>query len=163
MVTAYIALGANLGTPLKTLRAASHALATLPHTRLGAGSRIYRSAPVDATGPDFYNAVLSLHTQLDAHELLAHMQSLENIHGRVRSYPNAPRTLDLDLLLYGNHTIHTPTLTVPHPRMHLRAFVLMPLADIAPEMQLEQGAIGCLIAQCSDQAITPINELLINP
>src|SRR5690625_7683044 len=82
MVTAYIALGANLGTPLKTLRAASHALATLPHTRLGAGSRIYRSAPVDATGPDFYNAVLSLHTQLDAHELLAHMQSLENIHGR---------------------------------------------------------------------------------
>src|SRR5690625_7868065 len=102
MVTAYIALGANLGTPLKTLRAASHALATLPHTRLGAGSRIYRSAPVDATGPDFYNAVLSLHTQLDAHELLARMQSLENIHGPGRSYPNPAPTLGPELLLYGN-------------------------------------------------------------
>jgi len=163
MVTAYIALGANLGAPLQTLRSVCHELAALPQTRLEACSRVYRSAPIDASGPDFFNAVVSLKTQLDAFTLLERMQSLENKYGRVRSYTNAPRTLDLDLLLYGTESIHTPTLTVPHPRMHLRAFVLMPLADIAPKMQLTQGTIGHLIAQCSDQDIAPIDDLLINP
>src|SRR5699024_12649736 len=91
------------------------------------------------------------------------LQSLETQYGQVRSYTDAPRKLDLDLLLYPTESKHAPTRTVPHPRMHLRAFVLMPLADIAPKMQLTQGTIGHLIAQCSDQDIAPIDDLLINP
>ncbi len=163
MVTAYIALGANLGNPLQTLRQACQDIATLPNSQPIAYSRIYRSAPVEASGPDFFNAVLSIHTQLQAHSLLQHLQALENKYGRQRSYHNAPRTLDLDLLLYGNELIHTPTLTVPHPRMHLRAFVLMPLADIAPNMRLAQGSIAHLLTQCSDQAIEPLDDPLTYP
>lgn len=163
MVTAYIALGANLGSPVDTLRNVSNEIAALPQSQLIAYSRIYRSAPVDASGPDFFNAVLSIQTQLAAHDLLTQLQTLENKYGRKRSYTNAPRTLDLDLLLYGSETINTDTLTVPHPRMHLRAFVLMPLADISPSMQLNQGSITDLLSQCSDQEIEPIDELLINP
>lgn len=157
--TAYIGLGANLGAPKTTLVAASDALGQLPDTRRIALSPFYRSAPVQASGPDYVNAVAALATSLDPFALLAALQQLEQQFGRVRSYVNAPRTLDLDLLLYDEQHISSPTLTVPHPRMHERAFVLRPLADIAPDLLLPQGALHVLLAQCEDQDI----ELLSLP
>lgn len=132
-VAAYVALGANLGNPREAVLKALDALAGLPHTRLVARSALYRTAPWEASGPDFINAVAKLHTQLAAPDLLAALQSLELASGRVRSYPNAPRTLDLDLLWFGDAQIRSETLTVPHPRLWERAFVLLPLADVAPE------------------------------
>ena len=133
-VTAYVGLGANLGEPVRALQQALIALGRLPRTALVRQSSFYRSAPVDAGGPDFVNAVAELATSLDAHELLAQLQALEHGAGRERPYPNAPRTLDLDLLLYGSARIESPTLVVPHPRMRERAFVLRPLAEIAPRL-----------------------------
>jgi 2-amino-4-hydroxy-6-hydroxymethyldihydropteridine diphosphokinase len=131
-VTAYVGLGANLGEPLAALQAALRALGALPGTRLVRNSRIYRSAPVDAGGPDYLNAVAELQTALAAPELLRELQRVEADAGRERPYRNAPRTLDLDLLLYGSARIESDALTVPHPRMRERAFVLLPLAELAP-------------------------------
>jgi 2-amino-4-hydroxy-6-hydroxymethyldihydropteridine diphosphokinase len=131
-VDAYIGLGANLGDAKATLGAAFNALEALPESELVGRSSIYRSAPIDSSGPDYLNAVVRLRTALGAHELLAQLQSIERSHGRERPYRNAPRTLDLDLLLYGEQQIQTPTLMVPHPRAHERAFVLAPLAELAP-------------------------------
>jgi 2-amino-4-hydroxy-6-hydroxymethyldihydropteridine diphosphokinase len=131
-VTAYIALGANLGDARAAVRAALQALDALPHTRVLARSSLYRTAPVDAQGPDFINAVAAVATQLTAQALLQSLQQLELSAGRERPFPNAPRTLDLDLLAYGDARIDSPALTVPHPRMAQRAFVLVPLAEIAP-------------------------------
>lgn len=130
--TAYIGLGANLGDARATLRAALQALADLPDGQLLQVSSVYRSAPVDAAGPDFFNAVAALHTRLAPLPLLDALQAIELQFGRLRPYPNAPRTLDLDLLLLGDLQLHTPRLTLPHPRLHLRAFVLQPLLEIAP-------------------------------
>ena len=132
-VTAFIALGANLGDAQATVLHAFEALAGLPETRLVACSRLYRTAPHEAFGPDFINAVARIDTWLNAPQLLEALQAQEHAAGRVRSYVNAPRTLDLDLLLYGDARIDSPRLTVPHPRMRGRAFVLWPLADVAPE------------------------------
>lgn len=132
-VTAYVGLGANVGEPARALRDALDALARLPRTRLIAASRLYRSAPVDAAGPDFVNAVAALGTELTAPDLLRALQALERAAGRERPYRNAPRTLDLDLLLYGDGRIDSPGLVLPHPRLAQRAFVLRPLAEIAPE------------------------------
>ena len=131
-VPAFVALGANLGDARATVLQAFEDLGQLPHTRLRARSRLYRTAPHEASGPDFINAVACIETGLTAPELLQALQSLENTAGRQRPYPNAPRTLDLDLLLYGEASIDSPRLTVPHPRMRQRAFVLCPLADVAP-------------------------------
>lgn len=131
-VLAYIALGANLGDAQASVLAAVQGIAALPQTRRVASSGLYRTAPVEATGPDFINAVVAVSTRLNAHELLLSLQRLENGAGRERSHRNAPRTLDLDILLYGEASICSPTLQVPHPRMWERAFVLAPLADIAP-------------------------------
>ena len=128
----YVGLGANLGDPAAALRAALVALDTLPQTRLVVCSSLYRSAPVDSSGPDYLNAVAEISTRLPPRELLAGLQAIELQHGRERPYRNAPRTLDLDLLLYGNKTLNTPALTLPHPRLYERAFVLLPLAEIAP-------------------------------
>jgi 2-amino-4-hydroxy-6-hydroxymethyldihydropteridine diphosphokinase len=132
-VTAFVGLGANLGDPLQALRDALARLATLPNTRLVRSSRIWRSAPVDAGGPDYLNAVAQLETALDAFALLRALQAIEAAAGRERPYRNAPRTLDLDLLLYGTACIASATLTVPHPRLRERAFVLLPLQELAPE------------------------------
>ena len=153
--TAYVGLGANLGDTITTLRAACEALQTLPHTTDVKLSGFYSSAPVGegAEGPDYVNAVARLHTRLDPHDLLTELQRLEQLHGRQRSYKNAPRTLDLDLLLYNDDIIHSTRLTVPHPRMHLRAFVLKPLAEINPELSLPQGALNELLSACADQTI----------
>lgn len=132
-VQAFVAIGANLGDAEAAVKAAMDALGALQRTQVTARSSLYRSAPVDATGPDFINAVVALRTGLDAEQLLIAMQRLETQAGRERPFPNAPRTLDLDLLMHGNSVINTPTLTLPHPRMRERAFVLKPLAEIAPD------------------------------
>lgn len=131
-VTAYVALGANLGDAAQALRDALSALGRTPGIRLVQASSLYRTAPIDSSGPDYINAVAEVGTTLTAPDLLAALQAIENGAGRERPYLNAPRTLDLDLLLYGDGRIDSPTLTVPHPRMAERAFVLVPLAEIAP-------------------------------
>jgi 2-amino-4-hydroxy-6-hydroxymethyldihydropteridine diphosphokinase len=128
----FIALGANLGDAMQTLRQAAVALGKLPHTQVLEASSLYRTAPVDSSGPDYLNAVLQLKTALPAPVLLQALQAIEAEAGRERPYRNAPRTLDLDILLYGSGHIDSPHLQVPHPRMTQRAFVLEPLAEIAP-------------------------------
>jgi 2-amino-4-hydroxy-6-hydroxymethyldihydropteridine diphosphokinase len=131
-VTAYVALGANLGDARQAVADALDALNALPGTRLTKASSLYRTAPVDSSGPDYINAVAEVATLLTAPDLLLALQQIEQVAGRERPYPNAPRTLDLDLLLFGAATVDSPHLTVPHPRMLDRAFVLVPLAEIAP-------------------------------
>lgn len=112
------------------------ALAALPQSLLVGQSWLYRSVPIDAKGPDYTNAVAALDTTLPAPELLARLHAIEQAHGRQRPYRNAPRTLDLDLLCVDQQQVHSPTLTLPHPRLHLRAFVLLPLLDLAPDLSL---------------------------
>jgi 2-amino-4-hydroxy-6-hydroxymethyldihydropteridine diphosphokinase len=136
---AWIGLGANLGDALAALSDAVSRLERLPDTRRVALSSVYRSAPVDAGGPDYLNAVTAVETTLEPHALLAALLAIEQAHGRERPYRNAPRTLDLDLLLHGSQVIDTPTLTLPHPRLHQRAFVLLPLLEIDPAACDPQG------------------------
>jgi 2-amino-4-hydroxy-6-hydroxymethyldihydropteridine diphosphokinase len=151
---AFIGLGANLGNARAALDAAFVALARLPRTELRAASSIYRSAPIDSSGPDYLNAVILLRTTLSAPALLAELQRIEHAQGRERPYRNAPRTLDLDLLIYGRQRIETPSLTVPHPRLHERAFVLKPLAEIAPQLEIPgRGSVGDWLAAVADQRI----------
>ena len=134
MHLAYVALGANLDDPVTQVHAAFDALRGLPASRLLRTSSLYRTAPVGVHGqPDFINAVAQLETGLDAEALLDALLTIEASFGRRRDFHLAPRTLDLDLLLYGNETLDTPALQLPHPRMHLRAFVLAPLLEIAPD------------------------------
>jgi 2-amino-4-hydroxy-6-hydroxymethyldihydropteridine diphosphokinase len=153
-VLVHVGLGANLGDASATLEAALAALSALPRTRWQATSSVYRTQPVDAEGPDFLNAVARLRTGLTAHELLSALQGIEAAHGRERPYRNAPRTLDLDLLLYGDDVIHSEALTVPHPRLHERAFVLVPLAELSPEAVVPgRGAVSLLLAGVAGQRI----------
>ena len=134
METAYIALGSNLREPQRQLQAGFEALARLPGTELIARSSLYLSEPVGyADQPDFVNAVAAIRTSLAPRALLDALLAIELEHGRVREFVNAPRTLDLDIALYGEQVIHEPGLTVPHPRLHERAFVVVPLAQIAPD------------------------------
>ncbi|MYN00709.1 2-amino-4-hydroxy-6-hydroxymethyldihydropteridine diphosphokinase [Pseudoduganella sp. DS3] len=135
-VTAYIGIGANLGDARANVLDAFERLGKLPGASLEAVSSLYRTAPIDSSGDDYINAVARLSTSLPAQVLLEALFGIEQAHGRERPYFNAPRTLDLDLLLYGDEQIATPTLTVPHPRMHLRAFVLTPLLELAPQAVL---------------------------
>ncbi len=133
MARVFVALGANLGDARATVAQAIQSLGELPGTTVLKQSSLYRSAPVDATGPDFINAVAEVATTLSPQALLEALQELEQDAGRQRPYRNAPRTLDLDILLYDALTLNTPALIIPHPRMFTRAFVLLPLAEIAPE------------------------------
>ena len=149
---AFVGLGANIGDAQATLAQALRELAGLPGTRLLAASALYRSAPVDAPGPEFLNQVAELETALAPQALLEQLQLIEQRHGRLRPFHHAPRTLDLDLLMQGETELETPTLTLPHPRMHLRAFVLRPLAEIAPELVIPgrgalSGLLPALVAQ----------------
>lgn len=138
--TAYIGLGANLGEPVRTILAAVQALKILPGTTLSGLSRLYRSAPLGPPGqPEYINAAARIETGLTAHALLAALQDIENRHGRTRSIRWGARTLDLDLLLYGNDEILTSTLIVPHIELKNRNFVVIPLLDIAPELRLPDG------------------------
>jgi len=141
---AYVGIGSNLDDPRRQVLNAFSDLDSLPHTRVVKKSSLYRTAPMGhADQPDFINAVAQLETGLPAERLLAELQALEQRHGRKRSFPNAPRTLDLDVLLYGNARIQSDTLTVPHPRMHERAFVLKPLLEIAPELAFKKQLDSC--------------------
>lgn len=133
-VTAFVALGANLGDAARALRDSLAALANAPGVRLLKASSLYRTAPIESSGPDYINAVAEIATTLSAPDLLTALQAIEQGAGRERPYRNAPRTLDLDLLLYGSASIDSDTLTVPHPRMWERAFVLLPLHEIAPRL-----------------------------
>lgn len=150
-VTAYVALGANLGEAEQTLRDALQALNTAPGLKLVKASSLYRTAPIDSSGPDYLNAVAEVATTLTAPSLLAALQAIESANGRERPYRNAPRTLDLDLLMFGGARIESAALTVPHPRLWERAFVLVPLSDIAPSL-VPQDAL----ARVSDQRIERI-------
>ncbi len=153
-VRAFVGVGANLGEAQATVRAALQALGRLPETTCIAASSLYRSAPVEATGPHFINAVAELRSTLPALALLRELQAIEHVFGRVRSARNAPRTLDLDLLLYGDQLMHGEALTLPHPRLQLRAFVLLPLAELAPALVLPGlGALGPWLQRVSGQAI----------
>jgi 2-amino-4-hydroxy-6-hydroxymethyldihydropteridine diphosphokinase len=154
-VRAYVALGANLGDPVATIETALGALAALPESSLIARSALYRTAPVGVRGqPDFINAIAALDTALPARALLDALLDLEAHYGRVRDYEGAPRTLDLDLLLYGDETVDLPGLVLPHPRMHLRAFVLVPLAEIAPALSIPgRGTLAALLPGVREQAI----------
>jgi len=155
---AYIGLGANLGKAGATLFQAASELAARPGISSLKLSRLYRSSPVDASGPDYVNAVAALLTTLPPLVLLSTLQDIEQHHGRQRPYRNAPRTLDLDLLLYGDQAISLPDLTVPHPRMHERAFVLAPLNELAPGLALAQGRVSDLLSACPDQFIEPLDN-----
>jgi 2-amino-4-hydroxy-6-hydroxymethyldihydropteridine diphosphokinase len=150
-------VGANLGDALATARAALQALGRLPDTRLVACSSLYRSAPVEASGPDFISAAAELLTTLPALALLHRLQAIEQEFGRLRSVRNAPRTLDLDLLVYGDGVLSSDELTLPHPRAHLRAFVLLPLSEIDPRISLPGlGPIAPWLARAADQAIDKV-------
>jgi 2-amino-4-hydroxy-6-hydroxymethyldihydropteridine diphosphokinase len=155
MRQAYIALGSNLQQPQLQVLQAFTELARLPKTRVINRSSLYRSTPVGYDDqPDFINAVAEIDTDLTPRELLHALQALEHKHGRVRSFPNAPRVLDLDLLLYNNMTMHTDELTLPHPRMHERGFVLLPLAEIAPGLTLPQhGSVAKLAQACTNRGV----------
>ena len=157
-VTAYIGVGANLGFARDAVMNALINLESLPATTFVAASGLYRSAPVDGDGPDYINAVAEIETQLPAHELLLALQAIETRYGRVRTTKNAPRTLDLDLLLYGSGLIRTPDLTVPHPRMDGRAFVLLPLIELAGDIEIPgRGRAKALAARIEGQRAEPLD------
>jgi len=147
LVTAFIALGSNLGDPAKQIRSAFRALAELTGTRLVNRSSFYRNPPEGGLNqPEFVNSVAQIETCIRPRELLGHLLEIERAHGRERDYPNAPRTLDLDILLYGGQVMHEPGLTIPHPRMPERAFVLLPLAEIAPDIEVPgRGRVADLL------------------
>jgi 2-amino-4-hydroxy-6-hydroxymethyldihydropteridine diphosphokinase len=154
-VRAYVGVGANLGDALAQVRRGIAALGELPATRLIASSGLYASAPLDAPGPDYVNAVVALDTTLGAAALLRELRRVEALQGRVRSTPNAPRLLDLDLLLYGDERSDDPALTLPHPRLHQRAFVLVPLLEVAPRLQVAGlGDLARWLQRIGDQRIT---------
>ncbi|MGB4361873.1 MAG: 2-amino-4-hydroxy-6-hydroxymethyldihydropteridine diphosphokinase [Rhodoferax sp.] len=145
-VLAYLALGANLGDAQAALRTATQSINALPTTRIVTTSSLYRTAPIESTGSDYFNAVIAVATRLSAPELLLRLQQIESQAGRERPYRNAPRTLDLDILLYGEARISSAVLHIPHPRMGERAFVLVPLAEIAPD-RVKPGQLGAVGAQ----------------
>ena len=155
MSTAYVALGANLGDPAATVRAAFAALANLPESRVARSSSLYRTAPVGITEqPEFVNAVAELETALAPEALLDQLLEIEQRFGRIRAERNGPRTLDLDLLLYDNQVVELPRLTLPHPRLHLRAFVLQPLAEIAPALAIPgRGTVAAWLPAVANQGI----------
>jgi 2-amino-4-hydroxy-6-hydroxymethyldihydropteridine diphosphokinase len=155
---AFVALGSNLAEPEAQVRQAFAALARLPRTRLLAQSSLYRSAPVGfAEQPDFINAVALIATETAAHDLLESLLEIERGFGRIRDFRNAPRILDLDLLLYGDSMLHEAGLTLPHPRMHERAFVLLPLLEIAPDCVIPgKGRAADWLAHVKDQNIARV-------
>ncbi len=157
MTIAYLGLGANLGKMLNTLQDAIAALAQQTDIVVRAGSSFYRSAPVQAMGADYVNCVVEIETPLKPHSLLKVMMDIEAHFGRTRPYPNAPRTLDIDLLLYGELCLDEAGLTVPHPRLTERAFALVPLLELAPEIDIpQQGRAVDFLASVAAQHISRI-------
>ena len=156
---AWVGIGANLGDARANVLDAIERLSRLPGAQLLQTSSLYRTAPIESSGDDYVNAVAALDTGLDAHALLQALFAIEQAHGRERPYRNAPRTLDLDLLLYGDEIIDdAPGLIVPHPRMHERAFVLAPLAEVAPGLVIPgRGAVTALLAHVGGQGIAVLH------
>jgi len=150
---AYVGIGSNLERPREQVLQAFEELGKLPATRLTRKSSLYRSAPLGyADQPDFINAVAELDSDLSPEELFHHLKKIEQYHGRARSFPNAPRTLDLDLLLFEKKEVRSAELTLPHPRMHERAFVLKPLLEIAPDAVIPgKGAAKSMLEKISSQ------------
>ena len=159
-VTAYIGIGSNLADPSSQVRQAVLALKKLPQTRAIACSPLYRSKPWGVSGqPDYINAVAALETTLPALELLTQLQAIETARGRLRTVRWGPRTLDLDILLYGGLQLDGPRLIVPHPRLRERAFVLYPLHDLAPALRLPDGTtLATLLAQCPPWELERVEE-----
>jgi 2-amino-4-hydroxy-6-hydroxymethyldihydropteridine diphosphokinase len=158
-VSAFVGIGSNLGDAQDHVRRALKQLATLARTTLTAKSSMFRTAPLDADGDDYINAVAQIDTALTAEELLHELQTLENAAGRERPYPNAPRTLDLDLLLYGRQIISGNALAVPHPRMLQRAFVLIPLLQIDPLITIPgKGPAHDFVQDVAEQKIHKIAD-----
>ncbi|MFN0313801.1 MAG: 2-amino-4-hydroxy-6-hydroxymethyldihydropteridine diphosphokinase [Burkholderiales bacterium] len=155
----FVGLGGNVGDVLKRIPQAIAELSEIPRTCLLAKSSLYRTVPVGIENqPDFVNAVAKLRTDLSAKELLAELQLMERRHGRVRREKNGPRTLDLDLLVYDGLVSTDPSMMIPHPRMHERAFVLLPLSEIAPESVIPgHGPIGALLAKLPAQGVTRLH------
>ena len=155
MTATYVALGANLGDPVAAVQAALAALAGLPESRVVRASSLYRTAPVGLSNQsDFINAVAALETALAPEALLDALFAIEAGFGRVRAAKNGPRTIDLDLLLHGDLELAQPRLTLPHPRLHLRAFVLVPLAEIAPGLPLpRRGSVAAWLPAVANQGI----------
>ena len=160
-VIAYVGIGSNLAEPEDQVRRALGELAILPESELLAYSRLYRTAPVGPQDqPDYVNAAVCLRTHLTAEGLLAVLQGVERAHGRVRDGSRwGPRTLDLDILLYGAACIDRPGLRVPHPELANRAFVLVPLADIAPASLVipGRGQLAELLARCPREGVSPLS------
>lgn len=159
---AFIGLGSNLRSPEQQLLTAFDEIAATPGIALRARSSLYRSAPIGYPDqPHFINAVAEIRTTLTPVELLRELLAIEQCHGRVREFTNAPRTLDLDILTYGDLQLSSPALSLPHPRAHQRLFVLLPLSELAPDLLLPgHGSVSHLIAQCHDQLITRIGDAL---
>ena len=160
MRQAYIGLGANQGDLVATLNAAVQSLGSLEQSQFVAASPFYRSAPIEANGPDYLNAVVRIDTDLEPYGLLLHLLEIEMVFGRKRrgsdARRNAPRNIDLDLLLVGDLIIRSAPLVLPHPRMHERAFVLRPLLDLAPDLMVPcYGSAATLLTRVSDQVIAP--------
>jgi len=156
---AFIGLGANLGDRARQIDAACADIAALPMTTLVARSALYASAPLDAPGGEYLNAVARVRSALAPLELLRALQAIETRHGRVRPFPGAPRTLDLDLLLYGDLAVASDELTLPHPRLHERAFVLLPLAEIAPDCIVPgKGRVADLQAAVAAQRVAKLDR-----
>lgn len=147
VVTAFVALGSNIDEPEQQITRALSEIGALPETRLTRASSLYRSAPVGYRDqPDFLNAVAAIKTRLAPRMLLDRLLAIERAHGRVREFPNAPRTLDLDIILYGDLALQEPGLVIPHPRMQERAFVVVPLVEIAPDATVPgRGRAGDLL------------------
>ncbi|HEX5353113.1 MAG TPA: 2-amino-4-hydroxy-6-hydroxymethyldihydropteridine diphosphokinase [Rhodanobacteraceae bacterium] len=156
--TAYVALGSNLDDPRAQVERGFEAIDDLPHTSLHARSRLYRTRPWGIAGqPDFVNAVARVETSLSPRDLLDSLLAIEIRAGRVRGPRNGPRTLDLDLLLYGEAELEEPGLTIPHPRLQERAFVLLPLADVANDLEVPgQGRVADLLARVDTAGCVPL-------
>jgi 2-amino-4-hydroxy-6-hydroxymethyldihydropteridine diphosphokinase len=156
---AYIGLGSNQGEVAEALHSAIESLRSLEQTTFLAASPFYRSAPIDAPGPDYMNAVAKVETALEPYALLLHLLDIELMLGRKRRglKKNAPRNVDLDLLLVGDMIIQSTPLTLPHPRLHLRAFVLRPLLDLAPDIRVPgQGLAASFLEAVDDQRVEPV-------
>jgi len=159
-VRAFVALGANLENPVAQVRSGARALANLDRTRRCSCSSLYRTAPVgDTDQPVFINAVCELETELPPRDLMQALLDIERAHGRVRDRPGGPRTLDLDLLWYDGQVLQEPALTLPHPRLHERAFVLYPLYELAPGLEIPgQGRVEDLLPACASQVVERLAE-----